>query len=83
MSIRISQRSFVNIPHDTVEKGKHRSATPRRKSTFIHDCVIELIKKGETICFEKWQMEEIIREIGKDLDCEEFDGYYFLRVKNK
>ena len=76
----MSQRTIVNIPHDTVEK-KHGRNAHRKESTFIHDCVVELKKTGKTICFEKWQVDEI-RNImfNKKLEIRENDGYYFINI---
>ena len=74
MAIRMSQKSFVNIPHET-NKCKVNN---RRYDAFIKACVKELKQTGKTICFKQKQIDEInelitIDEIQYD---ERNDCYY-------
>ena len=60
MSIRISQLDHVNIPHETADKVKINN---RRYDAFIKSCLDELKSKGETICFNKKQIDEIKKHV--------------------
>ena len=57
MSIRISDKPFVNIPHET----DRCKVNNRRYDAFIKACINDLKAKGETICFTKKHIEEISR----------------------
>lgn len=76
MPCRLSQKSHVNIP---LETGKPVHVHTRDK-TFITSCKNELIKFGNTICFEKWQVDELQRIFDNSLVCERIDGLYFVET---
>lgn len=59
MPIRLSQKPFVNIPHET-DKCKPFNTRDR---TFITTCINELKRKGQTICFKQTQIDEIKNHI--------------------
>lgn len=81
MSIRWTQKPQVNIK---LETGKYHK-THTREQSFITSCINELKEKGNTWCFEKWQIEEIRKKV--DIDIKETkDGYFLTRKlerKNK
>ena len=74
MPIKMSQKTVVNIPHET---GKCR-VDNSRFNTFIKGCLKELKQTGETICFSKSQVEELktLIEIERVEYDERNDCYY-------
>lgn len=78
MGLRISEKPFLNIPHET-DKCKVNN---RRYDAFIKACVNDLKTKGETICFNQRQIEEIKKHIDIIEICySERDDCYFLFSK--
>lgn len=79
MPIRLSDKPFVNIPHET-DKCKVNN---RRYDAFIKACIKELKSKGETICFHQWQIDEIKKQIDIVEICynERNDCYYVFSKK--
>lgn len=76
MSMRISQKEHVNIPYD-IDKCKINN---RRYEAFIKTCIKDLKTKGETICFNTKQIEEIKQQIELTEICydERNDCYYLF-----
>lgn len=77
MSIRWTQKPQVNIK---LETGKFKQPNNRERS-FITNCVKELKEKGYTICWEQWQVDEIIKLkkfIIKEIVIE--DGYFIIKI---
>ena len=74
MSIRISDKPFVNIPHET----DRCKVNNRRYDEFIKACLDDLKKLGHTICFNKKQIEELQNHIDIVEICydERNDCYY-------
>ena len=82
MSMRISQKEHVNIPHET-DKCRINN---RRYDNFIKSCVKDLKTKGETICFSKTHIEQIQEQIDLTEICydERNDCYYlFSKTETK
>ena len=78
MPIRLSQKPFVNIPHET-DKCKPVNTRDR---TFITSCINELKDKGQTICFKESQIEEIKKAVDvTEIKYVEGDDCYFLFSK--
>lgn len=59
MGMRISQKEHVNIP---LEIGKCK-INNSRYNAFIKSCIIELKAKGQTICFNTKQIQELQSQI--------------------
>lgn len=75
MGLRISEKPFLNIPHET-DKCKVNN---RRYDAFIKACVKDLKTKGETICFSKTHIEQIKEHINiTKIVYDERDDCYFL-----
>lgn len=80
MPIRLSQKPFVNIPHET-DKCKPVNTRDR---TFITSCINELKKKGQTICFNQSQIEEIRKLIDiTDVTYDEGADCYYVFSKRQ
>lgn len=78
MLIRLSDVFYSNISYD-VDKCKIDN---RRYDAFIKSCVKELECKGETICFNKQQIEEIKQYIElAEIRYDERDDCYYLFSK--
>lgn len=73
MSMRISQKEHVNIPHD-IERA---TELDNHSKTFLTDCANELKSKGTTICFKKWQIDELRKKF-PDLKVEKKEGWYYV-----
>ena len=76
MGIRLSEKPFVNIPHET-DKCRINN---RRYDAFIKSCIKELNTAGETICFSQKQIDEIKQHIDLTEICydERNDCYYLF-----
>lgn len=78
MGLRISEKPFLNIPHET-DKCKVNN---RRYDAFIKNCVKDLKTNGETICFSKTHIEQIKQLIDiTEIVYDERDDCYFLFSK--
>lgn len=75
MPVRLSQKTQINIPHETANKRKEDNT---RFNAFVKQCVKELKAKGETICFSQKQIEQIKKYIDITEICydERNDCYY-------
>lgn len=79
MSMRISQKEHVNIPHETADKCRINN---RRYNAFIKNCIKELKHKGETICFSKKHIEHIQEQIElTEIVYDEGNDCYYLFSK--
>ena len=77
MSVRWTQKPQVNIK---LETGKYHKPHTREHS-FITGCLKELREKGYTVCFEQWQVDEIIESSNlKDIKIEFKDYYFYLYI---
>lgn len=76
MSMHISQKEHVNIPHET----ERCRINNQRYNAFIKSCVKDLKAKGETICFSKTHIEQIKEHINinKIVYDERNDCYYLF-----
>ena len=59
MSLPISKKDHLSIPFD-IDKCRVNN---QRYNAFIKSCVKELKHKGETICFNQKQIDEIKKQI--------------------
>lgn len=78
MSLPIYQKDHLSIPFD-IDKCRVNN---RRYDAFIKSCVKELKLKGETICFNQKQVDEIKKHIDiKKIIYDERNDCYFLFSK--
>ena len=54
--------------------------TKNREQTFITNCCKELRKKGRTICFNYWQVEELQKKFDYKLKVKNNGWYYNINL---
>lgn len=75
MRSRLSEKPQIST---TLETGVFKKPNNRER-TFITNCINELKQKGQSVCFELWQIEEIKKHIAIEIN--EVDNIYYLRRK--
>ena len=79
MSIRLSQRQYINIPHETTKSSYYSN----RDKTFITSCLKELKSKNQTICFKEWHIEELQKHYDNLIvEYSEIEKCYFVKIKD-
>lgn len=78
MPIRLSDKDHLSIPYD-IDKCRINN---QRYNAFIKSCVKDLKTKGETICFNQKQIDEIKQHIElTEIVYDERNDCYYLFSK--
>lgn len=63
------------------DKDRYLHKHSNRNQTFITECIKELKKTGQTICFEEWQLNEIATRFNGEITFKIVDGYFYITRK--